>query len=137
VGFAERGRHVAAVGGAAGLFDGEHESLVAGVEPFLGTQVEDLGRAVHDGGDHSVEAGQAAGGGGADPVAGVQQPGPLQLPEQHVVVDGDQHRGGHAAGVGEPAEGESVDQVHERGPGPVRGGCLQVGVPPDAGEMAG
>jgi hypothetical protein len=80
---------------------------------------------------------RAAGGGGADPVAGVQQPGLLQLPEQHVVVDGDHDRGGHAAGVGELVEGEPVDQVHERGPGPVRGGCLEVGVLADAGEVPG
>ena len=66
---------VAADGGAAALLEGEDEALGGCVEAAFAAEVEDVGGAVEDGGDDAVAAGEVAGGGGADLLAGVEEPG--------------------------------------------------------------
>ena len=66
---------VAAFDLAAAGFDGLDDALGFGGEAFLAAEVEDLGLPAENGGDDPGFAGQAAGGAGADRLAGVEPRG--------------------------------------------------------------
>ena len=103
VGVAERGRPVAALGGAAVVPQCQGDALGFGVEAASAAEVEDLGAGAEDGGDDPGGAREAAGLGGGDLPAGVQvtHPGRMQVGEQLVVGHGDHDGGATAAGLGQ------------------------------------
>jgi hypothetical protein len=87
---------VAAVGGAGGVPGGERDPLGLGEEALGAAEVEDLGGAGQDRRQDPGAAGEAAGLGGGDPVAGVEA-GRGQLVAELVVVEGDDDGGGDLA----------------------------------------
>ena len=126
VGVAERGRPVAAGGGAAVVFELQGDSLGRGVEPAPAAEVEDLGGAAEDGGDDPGGAGQPAGLGGGEVSAGVQ-PGGTEPGEQLVQGDGDHDRGRAATLGGQPLGRDPFDQVAEGEPAGDRAGVPGLG----------
>ena len=119
--------HVAAVGGAALVADGEGDALVLGVEPLGPSHVQWHGLAAQDEGDDPGLTREAAGGGGADPVA-VAEGGDSEAGVECLEVEGDHHGGVHASGLGELVGGVALDQLPERLPEPLRGGSPLAGL---------
>jgi hypothetical protein len=99
-------------GDAAAVLDGQGEALGLVVEPGAAAEVEDPGLGVEDGGDQSGLAGEVAGEGGGDRLAGVQVGG-AEAGAEGVEGDGDHHGGGAAGDGGEVVGGEPFEQLAE------------------------
>jgi hypothetical protein len=137
VGVAPGGGAVAALGGAAALFDVQGDALGLAVEAAFAAHVQHHGAAVDqppvDRGDHPGLTREAAGEAGGDALAGVEVGG-AQPGQQLVVVEEDHHGGVHPTHAGQPGRVQAIEEPAERlpehlrtrpppgGPGMVRAG---------------
>ena len=114
-------RDVAALSGAAGVAGGACDALGLAEEPLAAAEVERKTPTVEDGGHEPGLAGEQAGLGGGDQVAGVESGRP-HLAAEDVEVEGDDDRRGDPAV--EVVGREALEQLAEReaaGVGRVRG----------------
>jgi hypothetical protein len=126
---------VAALDFAAAGLDGLDDALGFVGEAVGAAEVEDLGLAAEDGGDDPGFAGQAAGGAGADRLAGVEVGG-FQLTHEGLQGHEDHDGGVEAAGLGELLGGVALDQLDE-GLAEALGGGFALTQGSLAGEMPG